>query len=71
MYPDANNRKKVRPIWGLAKQNVLGAWRLAPLKAKFYLIPVVAYAFYSRWHRQLKGELRHPYSLKQYTAPDY
>ena len=70
MNPAVKNRKKVRPIWELAMQNVRGATRLAPFK-QLYLPPVVAYAFYSRWHKQLKNELRHPYSLQQYTVPDY
>lgn len=70
MNPAVKNRKKVRPIWGLAAQNVIGATRLGLLK-QLYLPPVVAYAVYSRWHRQLKNELRHPYSLRQYSVPDY
>ena len=69
--PAARNLEKVRPIWALAKQNVLGAWRLASLSGKVFLVPLVAYAFYSRWHKQLKDELRHPYTLRKYTVPDY
>lgn len=70
MNPAIKNRKTVRPIWELAMQSVIGATRLAPLK-QLYLPSIVAYAFYSRWHPQLKNELRHPYSLRQHTVPDY
>jgi glycosyltransferase involved in cell wall biosynthesis len=70
MNPVIKNRRKVRPIWELGIQNVIGAYRMASLK-RLYLVPVVAYAFYSRWHRELRNELRHPYSLQQRPVPDY
>ncbi len=62
--PEARTRKRIRPCWELWRQHLTGAWRLASLKKKLYLVPLVAYTFYSRWHGQLKRELRHPYSLR-------
>lgn len=70
MNPAVKKRRKVRPIWQLATQNLIGAYRMASLK-RLYLMPVIAYAVYSRWNIQLKSELRHPYLLEQYTVPDY
>lgn len=69
--PEARKRKNVRPFWVLGMQQLAGAWRLAPLTKKCYLLPLIAYAHYSRWHRQLKRELHRPYSLKERKVPDY
>ncbi len=69
--PEVRKRKNVRPFWELGMQQLVGAWRLAPLKKNVYLLPLIAYAHYSRWHEQLKRELRHPYSLKGRPVPDY
>ena len=69
--PEARKRKTARPFWELGMQQIAGAWRLAPLAKKFYLLPLIAYAHYSRWHRQLKRELQRPYSLQKYKEPEY
>lgn len=69
--PEASKRKTVRPFWELGMQQLAGAWRLAPLTKKFYLLPLIAYAHYSRWHWQLKRELHRPYSLKGQQVPHY
>jgi hypothetical protein len=71
MNPELRKQKSVRPIWELGKQSIVGASRLAPGSRKVTLIPLVAWAFYSRWRQQLKAELWHPYSLQQYAEPNY
>jgi Glycosyl transferase family 2 len=69
--PEVRKRKNVRPFWELGMQQLAGAWRIAPLKKSVYLLPLIAYAHYSRWHEQLKRELRHPYSVREYKEPEY
>lgn len=69
--PEARKRKSVRPFWELGMQQLAGAWRLAPLTKKFYLLPLIAYAHYSRWRRQLRRELQGSYSLQGHKEPEY
>ena len=69
--PEARKRKNVRPFWELGIQQLVGAWRLAPLTKKVYLLPLIAYAHYSRWHGQLRRELQRPYTLGEYKEPEY
>ena len=69
--PEVRKRKSVRPFWELGIQQLVGGWRLAPLTKKFYLLPLIAYAHYSRWHGQLRRELRRPYSLQEHKEPEY
>ncbi|MGH7380662.1 MAG: glycosyltransferase family 2 protein [Candidatus Methylomirabilales bacterium] len=69
--PEVRKRKSVRPSWELGIQQLVGGWRLAPLRKKFYLLPLIAYAHYARWHGQLKRELRRPYTLGEYKEPEY
>jgi glycosyltransferase involved in cell wall biosynthesis len=71
LSPDNQRRKRVRPYWELGIQHLIGAWRLTPLSSKFKVLPLVAYTFYLRWHAQLRRELRHPYSMQNYTVPEY
>ncbi len=69
--PEVKKRRYVRPFWELGMQQLAGAWRIAPFRKSVYLLPLIAYAHYSRWHEQLKRELRRPYSLREYKEPDY
>ena len=71
LSPVASKRRNVRPYWELGIQHVVGAWRLASLTKKIYLVPLVAHSYYSRWYKQLKRELRQPYSLEEFKEPDY
>ena len=71
LNPDASKRKQVRPHWGWGLQSLVGAWRVAPLGKKLHLTMVVAHAFYRRWHRALKKDLRRPLSLQHCEQPDY
>ena len=68
--PDAWKRKH-RPFWEVGIQHLMGTWRVAPLTKTFYLLPLVAHTYYSRWHKRLKRELQHPYSLQEYKEPEY
>jgi len=71
MNPELKGRRAVRPIWELGRESIAGVLHLAPFSRQLRIAPVVAYAFYSRWHRQLKDELWHPYSLRQSAEPNY
>ena len=69
--PEANKQRKIRPFWELGIQQLVGAWRLAPLTMTFYLLPLIAYTHYSRWRTQLKRELRRPYLLQEHKVPEF
>ena len=71
MNPELMGRRAVRPIWELGRESIAGVLHVASLSRQLRIAPVVAYAFYSRWHRQLKDELWHPYSLRQFAEPNY
>ena len=71
LSPVASKRKNVRPYWELGIQHVVGAWRLASLTKKVYLVPLVAHMYYCRRYEQLKRELRRPYRLDEYKEPDF
>jgi glycosyltransferase involved in cell wall biosynthesis len=71
MNPQLKGRRAVRPIWELGRESVAGALRIGPLSSRLRVAPVAAYAFYRRWRRQLKSELRNPYSLRRQAEPNY
>jgi len=71
LSPGASKRGSVRPHWDLGIQHVIGAWRLASLRKKSYLVPLVAHTYYWRRYEQLKRELRRPYRLDEYKEPDF
>ena len=71
LNPEANKQRKIRPFWELGIQQMVGAWRLAPLTMTFYLLPLIAHTHYSRWRTQLKRELRRPYLLQEHKAPEF
>jgi glycosyltransferase involved in cell wall biosynthesis len=71
MNPQLKGRRAVRPIWQLGKESIAGAWGLTSVRGKLRLLPLITYAFYTRWHRQLKEEVWHPYSLQQHAEPNY
>jgi hypothetical protein len=69
--PEIGKRKSVRPFWGLAIQELRGAWRLIPALKSLYMLPLIAFLNDARWRRQLQRELRRPYSLQQHKEPGF
>lgn len=69
--PDNRERKHVRPFWEMGIQHLIGAWRLTPTSVKVRVLPLIGYAFYLRWRKQLKREVFRPYELRDYLAPNY
>ena len=69
--PEAGKRQNARPFWDLGIQQLAGTWRLTPFLKCFYLLPLIAFIHFARWHVQLKRELRRPYSLEQHREPEF